>query len=99
MVILENILQKYKRGRHKVLIFSQMFFVLYFLEDLLRVKQFKYERLYGSKSASYQAGAVGWFFRKSYQRFVIILRKVAGELGLDLPAADINAIFDHDWNP
>ena len=45
MVLLENILQKFQSGEHKVLIFSQMACVLEFIEDLLHVKYYKYERL------------------------------------------------------
>ena len=54
---MENILQTLQSGGHKVLIFSQMVCVLDFLEDLLRVKQSKYESLDGSKSASHQASS------------------------------------------
>ena len=73
--------------------------VLDFIEDLLRVKQSKYERLDGSKSASHRAGPIDQFFRKSYQSFIMILRTRAGGLGLDLPAADTDVIFYNDWNP
>ena len=48
-IILANLLQKLRSGGHKVIIFSQMVCVLDFLEDLLRVKQSKYERLNRSK--------------------------------------------------
>ena len=99
MVILEKLLQKLQSGGHKVLIFSHMVCVLDFLEGMLRIKTYKYESLDGSKSASHRAGAVDWFRHMSYQRFLTILRTIAGELGLDLPAADTNVIFDNDWNP
>ena len=69
MVLLEKILQNEQSGGHKVLIFSHMVCVLDFLEDLLGAKQYKYERLDGSKSAPHRAGAVDRFFPKSYQRF------------------------------
>ena len=60
-ILLSKLLQKLQSGGHKVLIFSQMVRVLDFIEDLLRIKQPKYERLDGSKSASHQAGADDWF--------------------------------------
>ena len=85
-------------GGHKALMFSQIVCVLGFLKDLLRVKQSKYERLDGSKSASHQSGAVDRFFHISYQRFVMILRTRSGGLGLDLPAVNTNVIFGNDWN-
>ena len=99
MVILANLLQKLHSGGHKVLVFSQMVCVLDFLEDLLRVKQSKYERLDGSKSASHRACAVDWFFRKLYQRDVMILRKIVVGIVLDFPEADTDVIFDNNWNP
>ena len=98
MVLLAKLLQKLQSGGHKVLIFSHMVCVLDFIEDPLRVKQSKYERLDGSKSASHRVGAVDWFCRKSYQRFVMILRTRARGMGIGLPAADTDVIFDNDWN-
>ena len=73
--------------------------VLDFHEVILRVKQTKYERLDGSKFASHQAGAVDRFCHMSYQRFVVIPRTRSEGMGFDLTAADINIIFDNDWNP
>ena len=86
-------------GGHKVLILIQMVCVSNFLEDLLRVKQFKYERLDVSKSASYQTGAVDLFYHMPYQSFYMILRTRERGMGLGIPAADTNIIFDNDWNP
>ena len=75
------------------------FCVLDFLEDILRVKHSKYERIDGLNPASHQASAVDRFFHMSYQRFVTILWKIAGGLGLDLPPAETNVIYENDWNP
>ena len=71
----------------------------YAVTNMLRVKQSKYERLDGSNSASHQASAIYWFFRKSYQNFVMILGKISRIMWLDLPTADTYIIFDNDWNP
>ena len=68
-------------------------------KHMLRVKQSKYERLDGSKSASHWAIAFDWFLQNTHQNFVMVLRKIAGAMGLDLPAADTYVIFDNDWNP
>ena len=96
---MEKLLQKFQSGGHKVLIFSQIFFILEFLEDMLRVKQSKYERPDGSKSALHQAGAIDRFCHMSYQIIVMILGTRAGGMGLDLPTADRNVIFYNDWKP
>lgn len=99
MVLLDKLLPKLKSGGHKVLIFSQMVRVLDLLEDLLRLREYKFERLDGSRSASSRAAAVGRFNKKSFDRFIMLLSTRAGGLGLNLVSADTVIIFDSDWNP
>lgn len=99
MVLLMKLLPKLQAGGHKVLIFSQMVRVLDLLEELLRLNQYRYERLDGSIRASARHAAVDRFNRKSYQRFVMLLSTRAGGLGLNLTSADTVIIFDSDWNP
>ena len=55
MVLIEKLLQKLFTGGHKVLIFSQMVRVLDLLEELLKLKKYRYERLDGSTSSSSRA--------------------------------------------
>jgi len=99
MVLLMKLLPKLQSGGHKVLIFSQMVKVLDLLEELLRHRKYKYERLDGSRGASSRAAAVDRFNKKSFQRFVMLLSTRAGGLGLNLVSADTVIIFDSDWNP
>jgi len=99
MVLLEKLLVKLFAGGHKVLIFSQMVRVLDILEEFLRLKKYRYERLDGSTSSFSRVAAVDRFNRKPAQRFVMLLSTRAGGLGLNLTSADIVIIFDSDWNP
>lgn len=98
MVLMEKLLHKLFNGGHKVLIFSQMVRVLDLLEELLKLKRYKYERLDGSTSSSSRVSAVDRFSRKSCQRFVMLLSTRAGGLGLNLTAADTIVIFDRYVN-
>jgi len=94
MVLMEKLLHKLFTDGHKVLIFSQMVRALDLLEELLKLKRYRYERLDGSTSSSSRAHAVDRFNRKSLKRFVMLLSTRAGGLGLNLTAADIVIIFD-----
>ena len=82
MVLLEKLLQKLFADGHKVLIFSQMVRVLDLIEELLKMKSFRYERLDGSTSSSSRSHAVDRFNRKSLKRFVMLLSTRAGESAL-----------------
>jgi SNF2 family DNA or RNA helicase len=75
-------------------LFSPVVRALDLLEELLKLKRYRYERLDGSTSSSSRAHAVDRFNRKSMQRFVMLLSTRAGGLGLNLTAADIVIIFD-----
>ena len=79
MVLLEKLLQKLFSDGHKVLIFSQMVRVLDLIEELLKMKSYRYERLDGSTSSSSRSHAVDRFNRKSLKRFVMLLSTRAGE--------------------
>jgi SNF2 family DNA or RNA helicase len=74
--------------------FPEVVRALDLLEELLKLKRYRYERLDGSTSSSSRAHAVDRFNRKSMQRFVMLLSTRAGGLGLNLTAADIVIIFD-----
>lgn len=99
MVLMEKLLQKLFDGGHKVLVFSQMVRVLDLLEDLLKIKKYRYERLDGTTSSSSRLHAVERFKKKACNRFVMLLSTRAGGLGLNLTVADCVIIFDSDWNP
>jgi SNF2 family DNA or RNA helicase len=94
MVLMEKLLDKLFADGHKVLIFSQMVRVLDLLEELLKFKKYRYERLDGSTSSSSRVHAVERFKKLSLQRFVMLLSTRAGGLGLNLTAASVVIIYD-----
>jgi chromodomain-helicase-DNA-binding protein 7 len=94
MVLMEKLLEKLFVDGHKVLIFSQMVRVLDLLEELLKFKKYRYERLDGSTSSSSRLHAVERFKKPSLQRFVMLLSTRAGGLGLNLTVASVVIIFD-----
>lgn len=94
MVLMEKLLDKLLLDGHKVLIFSQMVRVLDLLEELLKYKKYRYERLDGSTTSSSRIHAVERFIKPSLQRFVMLLSTRAGGLGLNLTAASVVIIFD-----
>lgn len=93
MVLMEKLLLKLFNNGHKVLIFSQMVRALDLLEELLKIKRYRYERLDGSTSSSSRAAAVDRFNRKSCQRFVMLLSTRAGGLGLNCELLILNDTF------
>jgi superfamily II DNA/RNA helicase len=99
MVLLMKLLPKLQTGGHKVLIFSQMVKVLDLLEELMKLKNYSYERLDGSVSAFSRNAAVRRFNGKIYDKFIMLLSTRAGGLGLNLTRADTVIIYDSDWNP
>lgn len=94
MVLMEKLLDKLFADGHKVLIFSQMVRVLDLLEELLKFKKYRYERLDGSTSSSSRVHAVERFKKPSLNRFVMLLSTRAGGLGLNLTAASVVIIYD-----
>jgi SNF2 family DNA or RNA helicase len=88
MVLMEKLLLKLFDGGHKVLVFSQMVRVLDLLEDLLRIKKYRFERLDGTTSSSSRLHAVERFKKKECNRFVFLLSTRSGGLGKTEPGME-----------
>ncbi len=99
MVLLDKLLPKLREEGHRVLIFSQMVMLLDILEDYMRHRQYKYERLDGTIMGDQREAAIDRFCRPDSDRFVFLLSTRAGGVGLNLTRADTVIIFDSDWNP
>jgi superfamily II DNA or RNA helicase len=104
MVFLDKLLEKLRRERSKILIFSQFTMMLDLIEDYLRWRQYSFERLDGAVKGQQRQEAVDRFNRTQEDEsgngsFVFLLSTKAGGVGLNLTAANYVLLFDHDWNP
>jgi superfamily II DNA or RNA helicase len=99
LVLLDKLLPKLYADKHVVLIFSQFVMLLDILEDYLKHRGWRYERLDGSITGDQREAAIDRFSRADSDRFVFLLTTRAGGVGLNLTRADTVIIFDSDWNP
>ncbi len=97
--LLDQMLPKFQRSNHRVLIFTQMTRVLDLLEDYLSPKGYKYLRLDGATKQTDRAHLLELFSDDNSDYFLFLLSTRAGGLGLNLQKADTVIIFDSDWNP
>jgi len=99
MIILDKLLQKLTKGKHQVLIFSQMTRVLDILEDYCRFRQYKYCRIDGDTDMDSRDRQIVDFTSPDSDKFVFLLSTRAGGLGINLATADTVILYDSDWNP
>lgn len=97
--LLDKMLDKLKKGGHRVLIFSQMTKMLDILEDFCDGKGYKYERIDGGITGHIRQEAIDRFNQPNAQQFIFLLSTRAGGLGINLATADTVIIYDSDWNP
>ena len=98
MKVLDKLLDKMLKEKHKVLIFSQFTMFLDILEDYCNYKEIRYCRLDGNTSLEEREEYMNDFNNTDkYQLFLLSTR--AGGLGINLIGADRVIIYDIDWNP
>ncbi|KAF7684488.1 Chromodomain-helicase-DNA-binding protein 8 [Astathelohania contejeani] len=98
LVLLDKLLNKLK-GKHKVLIFSQMTSCLDLLGEYLSYRKYSFERIDGGVRGECRQAAIDRFSAMDSEIFVFLLCTRAGGVGINLTAADTVIIFDSDWNP
>jgi SNF2 family DNA or RNA helicase len=98
MRVLDVLLKKLHRERHKVLLFCTMTRVLDILQDYLEYRGWSFARLDGSIRAEERTIAVNEFQGDS-DVFCFLLSTRAGGQGLNLTEADTVIFFDMDFNP
>ena len=99
MMLLDQLLAKLRKDKHRVLIFSQMVKMLDILEDYLCYRNYQYQRLDGTIAAGPRRMAIDHFNAPDSDDFCFLLSTRAGGLGINLMTADTVILFDSDWNP
>ena len=99
LALLDRMLEKWKAGGHRVLIFSQMTTMLDVLCEYFDVRRYEYLRLDGSTNSRDRQARVDEFNAPGSSKFVFLLSTRAGGLGINLATADTVVIYDADWNP
>eukprot|EP01127_Copromyxa_protea_P016450 TRINITY_DN4889_c0_g2_i1.p1 TRINITY_DN4889_c0_g2~~TRINITY_DN4889_c0_g2_i1.p1 ORF type:complete len:1099 (-),score=234.97 TRINITY_DN4889_c0_g2_i1:59-3355(-) len=97
LVVLDKLLEKFKKDGQKVLIFCQMTRMLDILQDYLHFRNYTYERLDGSVRGEERYVTVRNF--NTEETFIFLLSTRAGGLGLNLTSASKVIFYDSDWNP
>lgn len=97
--LLDRILPKLKRAKHRVLMFCQMTHLMDLMEPYLEYRGFKYLRLDGTTKSEDRGDLLCAFNKPQSEFFIFMLSTRAGGLGLNLQSADTVIIFDSDWNP
>lgn len=99
MALLDQLMCRLKKDSHRVLVFSQMVKMLDIIEDYIRLKGWKFQRLDGSTSADQRKKSIAEFNQPNSPDFCFLLSTRAGGLGINLETADTVIIYDSDWNP
>lgn len=99
MMVLDQLLAKFKKEGHRVLIFSQLTTMLDILADYCGMRGHKFQRLDGNVSSQARNAAINHFNAADSNDFVFLLSTRAGGLGINLATADTVILFDSDWNP
>ncbi|KAF0972766.1 hypothetical protein FDP41_009015 [Naegleria fowleri] len=98
-IVLDYLLEKHFIEQNKVVIFSQYTTTLDMIEYYLICKNYRYQRLDGSKSMEEREISIESFQHENSQDFVFLLSTKAGGLGLNLVSANVVIEFDMMWNP
>ncbi|KAG2385570.1 hypothetical protein C9374_003385 [Naegleria lovaniensis] len=98
-IVLDYLLEKHFSEQNKVVIFSQYTTTLDMIEYYLICKNYRYQRLDGSKSMEERELSIESFQHENSQDFVFLLSTKAGGLGLNLVSANVVIEFDMMWNP
>lgn len=99
MQVVKALLELWKKGSHKTLLFAQQKIMLNILEKFMKALGFiKYRRMDGDTPIEKRQALVDEFNNDPSIDVFLLTTKVGG-LGVNLTGADRVIIFDPDWNP
>ena len=99
MVIVKELLDVWKKGGHKTLLFAQHRIMLDILEKYIKsMEDINYRRMDGNTPISSRQAMVDEFNTNPEAHVFLLTTKVGG-LGINLTGADRVIIYDPDWNP
>jgi len=93
---LANVLRELKKGKHRVLIFTQMSKMLDILEAFLNLNGHTYLRLDGGTAVDRRQRLMDKF-NSDEKVFCFILSTRSGGMGINLTGADTVIFYDNDW--
>ncbi|TMW60949.1 hypothetical protein Poli38472_000991 [Pythium oligandrum] len=99
LILLDKLLPPLREKGHRVLIFSQFKIMLDILQDYLKLRSYRCERIDGNITGNDRQAAIDRFCDPASSAFVMLLSTRAGGVGINLTAADTVIIYDSDWNP
>ncbi|OCL12765.1 hypothetical protein AOQ84DRAFT_284541 [Glonium stellatum] len=99
MQVVKALLEIWKKGGHKTLLFAQHRIMLDILEKFVKTMDgFNYRRMDGTTAIKDRQDVVDEFNRDPDLHVFLLTTKVGG-LGVNLTGADRVIIYDPDWNP
>ena len=98
MLVMNEVLQLWKKENHKVLVYTQTVSMLNIIQKYVEEQGFTYCRMDGSTPVVKRQNLVDMFNSRD-DIFLFLLTTRVGGLGLNLVGADRVILFDPDWNP
>lgn len=98
MIVLDRVLDAWKKAGSRVLVFSQTTTMLDVLERYVHMRGYRYQRMDGSTAVGTRMELIDRFNRDE-SIFLFLLTTRVGGLGVNLTGADRVVLYDPDWNP
>lgn len=98
MIVLNRVLEAWKKAGSRVLVFSQTTTMLDILELYVQGKGYSYLRMDGTTAVGARMALIDRF-NCDESVFLFLLTTRVGGLGVNLTGADKVILYDPDWNP